>query len=369
LTYPIVHIGPGHIMVIYQIFQLFAVMGRKRNTIPNRLIHRPSGQDRIVWRGKTIYLGRSGSAESDAAYRRVVKSIMDTGEPVVEPSSVTCRFLADRFLVHVRETFPADSREPMAYDRAMMLLVDALGDAPASSVTPAKFASMRDAWARAGKSVRTVNKHHNQILAAFRWGVTVELVDASVWHALQAVPRLKPRRSAARDPRIIGPVAWSSVEAVRPHVRPQVWAMILTQWHTGMRSGELLAMTPAQVSEWVYRPAHHKNAWRGHVREIPIGPKCREVLSEWIDGKGPDDKIFGGYSPQSYGRAIMRACKAAGVPHWHPHQLRHAFATRVRESHGLDAAQAVLGHATARVTEIYAERVGGLAKRVTEEIG
>ena len=49
--------------------------------------------------------------------------------------------------------------------------------------------------------------------------------------------------------------------------------------------------------------------------------------------------------------------------------LRHSFATRVRESHGLDAAQAVLGHATARTTEIYAERVGGLAKRVTEDVG
>jgi len=136
-----------------------------------------------------------------------------------------------------------------------------------------------------------------------------------------------------------------------------------------MRSGEVIAMTPGQIVDWVYRPSHHKNAWRGHVREIPIGPKCREVLGEWIEGKGPNEKIFGGYSSQSYGRAVSRACEAAGVKHWHPHQLRHAFATRVRESHGLDAAQAVLGHATARVTEIYAERVGGLAKKVLNEIG
>jgi integrase len=356
-------------MVIYQIFQLFAVMGRKRLTIPNRLRHRPSGQDRIVWRGKTIYLGRSGSAEADAAYRRVVKSIMDTGEPVVEASSVTCRFLADRFLVHVRETFPADSREPMAYERAMMLLVDALGDAPASSVTPAKFAAMRDAWARAGKSVRTVNRHHNQILAAFRWGVTVELIDASVWHALQAVPRLKPRRSLAKDPREIGPVEWAQVEAIKGHVRPQVWAMIEVLNLTGMRAGELLAMTPGQIVEWVYRPGRHKNAWRGHVREIPIGPKCREILSPWMTGKGPDDRIFDGYSPQSLGRAITRACVKAGSPHWHVHQLRHAYASRVRALHGLDAAQVMLGHRTARTTEIYAERNVGVAKGISDQIG
>jgi integrase len=355
-------------MVSYQFIQFFALMGRKRNTIPNRILHRPSGQDRIVWRGRSIYLGKHGTPEAEAAYRRVVRNILTTGEPNLEIHSVSVMFLAERFMVHTQKSFPADSREPASYERAMTLLTDAMGDLMADDVTPSRFAAMRDAWAET-RSVRTVNRHHNQTLAAFRWGVTVELVSSTVWHALEAVPRLKPKRSAARDPRIVGPVPWSSVEAVRPHVRPQVWAMILTQWHTGMRSGELLAMTPAQISEWVYRPAHHKNAWRGHVREIPIGPKCREVLSEWIDGKGPDDKIFGGYSSQSYGRAIMRACKAAGVPHWHPHQLRHAFATRVRESHGLDAAQAVLGHATARVTEIYAERVGGLAKRVTDEIG
>lgn len=356
-------------MVIYQVFSLFALMGRKKNAIPSRLAHRPSGQDRIIWNGRSIYLGKTGSPEADAAYRRIVRSILDTGEPFVEPSKMTCRFLAERFMVSTRESFPAESREPIAYQRAMDLFVESLGDMPVESITPARFASMRDAWAKAGKSVRTVNKHHNQILCAFRWGVTVELVPASVWHSLQAVSRLKPRRSAARDPREVGPVEWSQVEAIRGKVRPQVWAMICVQWHTGMRSGEMLAMTPGEIVDWTYRPGRHKNAWRGHVREIPIGPKCREILAPWLEGKGPGDRIFPGYSSQSYGRAVMRACEDAGVPHWHPHQIRHAYATRVRASHGLDAAQAILGHKHARVTEIYAAKSTGLAKRVSDEIG
>lgn len=358
----------GQNVVTYQLIRFFCDMGRKRNAVPNRLHHRPSGQDRIVWNGRTIYLGKHGSPESDENYRRIVANILTLGEPTPEPSRMTVKTLADRFMVHTKESFPATSREPIAYQRAMDLLVESMGNVLADQVTPAKFVAMRDSWAKRC-SVRTVNKHHNQTLAAFRWGVTVEAVPANVWHALQAVPRLKPNRSAAKPPRKVGPVAWADVEAIREHVRPQVWAMILTQWWTGMRSGELLAMTPGQIVEWVYRPSTHKNAWRGHVREIPIGPRAREILTPWIDGKLPGEKIFPGYSPQSYGRAIMRACESAGVRHWHPHQLRHAFATRVRESHGLDAAQAVLGHATARVTEIYAERVGGLAKSVTDEVG
>ena len=355
-------------MVTYQLIRFFCEMGRRKHTIPNRLHHRPSGQDRIIWKGRSIYIGRHGSPESDARYQRLIRNIVTIGEPEAEVSKLTVAFLAGRFMVHTRESFPSGSKEPMAYQRAMDLLVEGLGDMPADQVTPAKFTAMRDAWAKVG-SVRTVNKHHNMVLAAFRWGVTVEIVSASVWHALQAVPRLKPRRSAARDPKTIGPVAWADVEAIREHVRPQVWAMILVQWHTGMRSGEVIAMKPGQIVDWVYRPSHHKNAWRGHVREIPIGPKCREVLSEWLDDKGENDPVFPGYTSQSYGRAVKRACEKTKVPHWHPHQLRHAFATRVRESHGLDAAQAVLGHATARVTEIYAERVGGLAKKVLNEIG
>ena len=58
----------------------------------------------------------------------------------------------------------------------------------------------------------------------------------------------------------------------------------------------------------------------------------------------------------SYARAISRAAKAAGVPHWAPNQLRHLFASEIREKYGLEAAQIMLGHSKADVTQIYAER-------------
>ncbi|MCC6284092.1 MAG: site-specific integrase [Phycisphaerales bacterium] len=42
---------------------------------------------------------------------------------------------------------------------------------------------------------------------------------------------------------------------------------------------------------------------------------------------------------------------------WHPHQLRHTAATRIRRECGLEAAQLVLGHSSALVTEaVYAAR-------------
>jgi integrase len=54
---------------------------------------------------------------------------------------------------------------------------------------------------------------------------------------------------------------------------------------------------------------------------------------------------------------------------WHPNQLRHAFATAVRKRHGLEAAQVLLGHERADVTQVYAERNEALAARVAAKIG
>ena len=57
------------------------------------------------------------------------------------------------------------------------------------------------------------------------------------------------------------------------------------------------------------------------------------------------------------------------VPIWTPNQLRHSRATEIRSRFGLEAAQTVLGHSEADVTQIYAERDFELAARIMREIG
>ena len=88
------------------------------------------------------------------------------------------------------------------------------------------------------------------------------------------------------------------------------------------------------------------------------------------------------YTTASYRRAIHRGCDKA-FPHptlgsrmrlaftdeqrtllkkwqsehrWSPNQLRHAAATEIRREFGLEAAQVILGHSQANVTQVYAER-------------
>jgi integrase len=144
---------------------------------------------------------------------------------------------------------------------------------------------------------------------------------------------------------------------------------------------------------WLYRPESHKTENHGHDRVILLGPQAQAVVQAWL-GEDPFAFLFSPvaavanrnaerrrgrktpmtpseakrkpkphpkraarsrYDKNAYGQAIARACKKAGVPHWHPNQLRHNAATRVRQRYGIEAARQVLGHRSAAVTELYAE--------------
>lgn len=75
------------------------------------------------------------------------------------------------------------------------------------------------------------------------------------------------------------------------------------------------------------------------------------------------------YTKDTHARAIARACLTAGVPHWSPNQLRHSVATRVRAEIGLEAAQVVIGHSRADVTQVYAERNAEVARQAMARLG
>ena len=75
------------------------------------------------------------------------------------------------------------------------------------------------------------------------------------------------------------------------------------------------------------------------------------------------------YNRDTYRRAIHRGCDRAGIERWAPNRLRHSAATEIRRKYGLEAAQVLLGHASADVTQVYAERDAQLAIRVAREVG
>jgi integrase len=75
------------------------------------------------------------------------------------------------------------------------------------------------------------------------------------------------------------------------------------------------------------------------------------------------------YTVNSYARAIARACERAGVPHWHPHQLRHSAATELKRLFGTEVARVILGHRSVSMTEHYAETDATRAVEIVSRIG
>jgi integrase len=198
---------------------------------------------------------------------------------------------------------------------------------------------------------------------------------------------------------------------------------------TAGRKGSVAATMSSETgrigSVWEYVPEEHKTEHLGKRRVVFIGPRAQEILRPYllraaeaycfspVDSerkrlalrherrripiqygnrpgsrhlrKKPRRPAGEKYDPDAYRRAITRACdKAFPAPEdlnpeevnqwrekhrWAPNQLRHAAATELRKRFGLEAAQVVLGHSMADVTQIYAERDMGKATAVAREVG
>lgn len=298
---------------------------------------------------------------------------------------------------------------------------------PVSTFGPLKLKAVREAFIKRGLCRSTVNKHVGTIKRVFKWGTENELVPAMVFHALQAVGGLRRGRSAARESIPVKPVPEVYVEAVLAHVSAQVEAMVRLQQFTGMRPGEVTIMRVRDLDMsgkvWTYTPATHKTEHHGIERPIYLGPKAQEIIGPFLKSDlaaylfDPRDAMeirnaarrqkrktpmtpsqrkrtkktrpkvapLDHYTTESYRRAIARACKKADrvareqhpdanpedvfVPSWHPHQLRHNAATRLRKEFGIEAARVVLGHRTAAVTEVYAEMDQAKASSIMARVG
>jgi integrase len=196
----------------------------------------------------------------------------------------------------------------------------------------------------------------------------MDLVTPTVWSALLTVRKIKPGRTSAKQPKKVKPVACEVVESILDHCQPRIAAVLRMQLYTGMRCGEVLRMTMAEIRGNIYSPYKHKNRWRNKDRTVHLGPRAMALINEWKTDD-PHKRLFTDMTSDYYGRWVKIACKRAKVPHFTSHQIRHYHATMVRAKFGLDAAQAALGHSSARTTEIYAEVSTTLGKMVSEDVG
>jgi integrase len=403
----------------------------RRKQIPSYRLHKQSGQavvtlpDGLGGR-RDVLLGLYDSPASKTEYDRVIAEWVANGWRLTGPSLAGSAVLSVNELIlrfwphaeqHYRHPDGTPTNELNDFRLSLRPLRELYGHTAVKDFGPLALKAVRQKLIDTGLSRGVINQRVGRVRRLFRWGVEEELVPPSVLHGLQAVRGLQKGRSAARETEPVRPVPEAIVEAVLPFLRPQVAAMVQVQLLTGMRPGEMVVMRGIDLDTsgkvWVYRPGSdqgpegaHKTAHRGFARVVLIGPRGQEILKPWLrlnveeylfqpweavtalrtdqrsrrktrvqpsqqnrKKKNPKRKPGGRYTVRSYAVAIGRACLKAGVPHFHPHQIRHTKATEIRREAGLDAARAVLGHRSPVITEVYAEIDVGKAAEVMAKLG
>jgi integrase len=319
-----------------------------------------------------------------------------------------------------RDRYQRPELARVAYCRA--LLVTLCGNVPASEFGPVRLRACRDAmvtgWVdrsvavglahRAPLSRLEVNARTNLIRRLFKIGASYEMVPAAILAGLKTVEPLRRGHTAARETEPRRPVPAADLEATMAKLSDTVRRMVIVQECTAMRPSELVAMRVEQVDRsslpWLYTPSSHKCAWRGSVRRIPLGPRARAAMEPLpTDGfvfspareqvrrsaerrakrrtkiqpsqaeprrvANPKWRPGPCYSVASYQRAVSRACTAAGADPWTPYALRHGGLARVREEFGIEASQAIAGHASIAATQLYTRANQKLAARIAESSG
>jgi integrase len=143
----------------------------------------------------------------------------------------------------------------------------------------------------------------------------------------------------------IQPPTSEQVGAVYLLLAPAYRLPLLTLDATGMRVGELEQLTWGDVDE-------HQGRWRvsrtvaktGYGRWVNVPPSIFAAVLALCprDDRHPDRRVFQNVTADRLRMAISRACIAAGVPAFSPHDLRHR---RISLSHLSGVPLATIGQA------------------------
>lgn len=392
---------------------------RPANTPPKYRLHRASGRAFVHIEGKRIYLGKHGSPESLAEYKRVIaewstkRRAAQIARQVDPRHALTLAELVVEYSAFVETHYRKDGKPTSEVEntrQALKFLAPILATL-ACEFGPMALEETRERMVAAGRSRPTINRDVHRVRRMFKWASSRELLDVAVYQKLCTLAPLRRGRTEAPEPPPVRAVPDDVVEATLPKLPPIVADMVRLQRLTGMRPGELVIMRPCDIDRggdvWAYMPASHKLEHHGLGRTIYLGPRAVEILSKYLDRepeafcfspkeseavrhadqrqkrkskltpsqrarrpkkhpkKAPRDR----YDVASYRRAVTRAAAAAGVEAWAPNQLRHRRATEIRAKYGIEAARLALGHNDAATTLIYAEADEARAKQIALEMG
>ena len=219
--------------------------------------------------------------------------------------------------------------------------------------------AMFDNWVKEmqanGAHGRTINGYLRFTLAMTRFyrrrGMVIKGLNES---AVERVKEMPPNRTFFTEEQI------NQVLAVADDFQ---WLLISLSFRCGFRITELSRL---RLENFDGRKCNFIGKGR-KAREVWITPEIEERLADWIeknditDWLWPSSQRAGMPYSNVWTRVQMRlAFEKAGVPGFHPHALRHSFATNIcRNGAPLPVAQRMLGHSRITTTELYVHSFDG----------
>jgi integrase len=223
-----------------------------------------------------------------------------------------------------------------------------LGDKPVDAITAADVAQFVADLHKGGTARESIRK----TLATL--AMILDFAAVTPNPARDRVAVKLPREDRAE----VNPPTAKHVLAVHGILPRALRLPLLTLDATGMRVGELAGLTWGDVDE-------PEGRWRvsqavAKTRKARWVPVEADVFAAVVDTVPREDRnletpVFAGFGIDRFRTAIGRACKAAGVPVFSPHDLRHRRAT-LWHLQGVPIADAAawLGHSPSEHLATYA---------------
>jgi integrase len=230
-----------------------------------------------------------------------------------KPSDTMLRNAAARWQASRVDVSPGTEQ---TYRVALNRLLPRLGDVPLEKLNSQTVADLVAELHGAGLRKQTIRK-------------TISVLAMVLDHAgIQPNPArnkllVKMPREERRE---LHPPTAVHVEAVVRLLPTRYRLPVLVLDATGMRIGELERLTWGDVDE-------PRQRWRvsasvaktGRARWVPVPDVLFEAVTALVarEDRVPERPVFQGFGGERFRTAIARACNAAGVPSFSPHDLRH----------------------------------------------
>jgi len=345
----------------------------------------------VTWsRGKRRTLGRHPVMTVARARNAALAALSESAEhgaplAVIEAAKPKPVNLGAFIAEHYAPWAKANQKAGQATIDAIRVVFGGLFDRELASLSPFDFERIKSARLKAGIKPATVNRDLSRVRGALSRAVDWGMLAS---HPLRTVKQAKGAddsrvRYLSQEEEAALRAALTEREATRRRQRESgnrwleergaaarpVWPaagftdhllpMTILALNTGMRRGELLGLTWADVNlQACTLKISAGNAKSRKARHLPLNAEALDVLQRWRAQRAGTGLVFpsaGGGRLGSIKRAWEALCESAGLRDFRFHDLRHTFASRlVMAGVDLNTVRELLGHADIRMTLRYA---------------